>query len=135
MKNYYGIQKKIEIRSFYLVDRFYSMAIFSQKNKKTSTDYRKYDSEIPNRMIPYELPSNIEDMLIRIYEKVGLNTGSADIIVDEENNFYFLEINPVGQFTMTSTPCNYYLEKEVALELIRIKNETTKGKDPKIKKE
>ncbi len=129
------IQKKIEIRSFFLIDSFYSMAIFSQSNKKTSTDYRKYDAKTPNRMIPYKLPKNIENKLRKIYSKIGLNTGSADIMIDEQNNFYFLEINPVGQFTMTSTPCNYFLEKRVALELIRIKNETTENKKNKIEKE
>lgn len=38
------IDKKYEIRSFFLVDKFYSMAIFSQQNKKTKVDFRNYDS-------------------------------------------------------------------------------------------
>jgi hypothetical protein len=35
----------------------------------------------------------------------------------------FLEINPVGQFGMVSHPCNYYLEKRIAQNLINSKYE------------
>ena len=30
------------------------------------------------------------------------------------DDFIFLEVNPVGQFGMTSSPCNYSLEKKIA---------------------
>jgi len=36
-------------------------------------------------------------------------------------DFIFLEINPVGQFGMTSIPCNYFLEKKIAEHLIKMK--------------
>jgi hypothetical protein len=39
------IEKKYEIRSFFLNGKFYSMAIFSQLNNKTKIDYRNYDLE------------------------------------------------------------------------------------------
>lgn len=50
---------------------------------------------------------------------LNLNTGSIDLIVDTQDNYYFLEINPVGQFGMVSQPCNYYLEKKVAEYLVQ----------------
>ena len=58
-------------------------------------------------------------------ENLYLNFGSLDFIVDKNYNFYFLEINPVGQFGMTSTPNNYQIEKEVALILNKKNNEFT----------
>jgi glutathione synthase/RimK-type ligase-like ATP-grasp enzyme len=49
-----------------------------------------------------------------------LNTGSVDLIFSEEDNkYYFLEVNPMGQFGMVSKPCNYYLEKEMAQYLTK----------------
>lgn len=123
------IEKKYEIRSFYLLGKFYSMAIFSQSNKKTDVDFRKYDYENPNKCVPFKIPVEIERKLEDLFQLIKLNTGSVDLIIDNENNFYFLEINPIGQFTMTSRPCNYQLEKIMALELIKIKNE---GKNKKI---
>jgi ATP-GRASP peptide maturase of grasp-with-spasm system len=108
------INKKFEVRSFYLDGQFYSMAIFSQNNEKTKIDFRKYDGVKPNRNVPYELPRIVEEKLVKMFNKLGLNTCSVDLIIDENNEHVFLEINPVGQFSMVSIPCNCYLEKEVA---------------------
>lgn len=112
------IKKKYEVRSFYLNGDFYSMAIFSQSNSKTCIDFRKYDTKLPNRYIPYKLPDEIECALRKIMDCLKLNTGSVDLMVDENNKFYFLEINPVGQFGMVSEPCNYLLEKRIAEFLV-----------------
>jgi ATP-GRASP peptide maturase of grasp-with-spasm system len=113
------IDKKFEARVFYLEGRCYSMAIFSQADERTSVDYRRYNEVKPNRYVPFLLPSGITEKLGKLFKKLDLKTGSVDFIVDHEDNFYFLEINPVGQFGMVSAPCNYYLEKEIALNLIR----------------
>lgn len=108
------IKKSFEIRSFYLNGEFYSMAIFSQRNKQTSIDFRKYCTELPNKNEPFKLPYDVEEKLDKLYKKLDLNTGSADFIVDNDGNYVFLEINPVGQFQMTSLPCNYNLEQKIA---------------------
>lgn len=112
------IDKKIEIRTFILGDNFYSMAIFSSNNKKTIVDFRKYDFFKPNRRIPFQLPKSIEDRLKNLMKDLSLKTGSVDLILDQNDNYYFLEINPIGQFGMVSYPCNYNLEKKVALFLM-----------------
>jgi len=53
---------------------------------------------------------------------LNLESGSIDLILDKSGNIYFLEINPVGQFGMTSVPTNYYLEKKVAKEIRKLIN-------------
>ncbi len=108
------INKKWELRIFYLKGKFYSMAIFSQNDKKTEIDFRKYNTVKPNYRVPYQLPKNIEKKLHQFMIKADLNTGSIDMIYSKEGDYYFLEVNPVGQFGMVSYPCNYYLEKEIA---------------------
>lgn len=113
------IEKQYELRVFYLDRRCYAMAIFSQRDQQTAVDFRKYNEEKPNRFVPYQLPEDIETKLGQLFRALGLNTGSADILVDRNGDSVFLEINPVGQFSMVSAPCNYYLEKEVASTLIR----------------
>ncbi len=113
------INKKFEIRSFYINKKFYSMAIFSQKNLKTKIDFRKYDRQLPNRTVPYQLPVEIENKLAKLMEILNLNTGSIDLLKDINGQYYFLEINPVGQFGMVSFPCNYFLEREIALALTK----------------
>lgn len=109
------IKKKYELRVFYLNEEFYAMAIFSQKRADTVVDFRKHtDQDNPQRKVPYNLPQHVKKGLIAIMNELELNTGSIDILVDEDNNYIFLEVNPVGQFGMTSSPCNYYLERKIA---------------------
>ena len=112
------IKKKFEIRTFFLEEKFYSMAIFSQNDKTTQTDFRNYNVKKPNRNIPFKLPLNIETKLYETMKQLGLNTGSIDLLVDENNDFIFLEVNPVGQLGMVSNGGNYLIEKEIAKKLI-----------------
>jgi ATP-GRASP peptide maturase of grasp-with-spasm system len=112
------IEKDYEVRVFYLDGRFFAWAIISQSSAQTSTDYRKYDHQKPNRVVPYSLPENLQHQLSDLFRKIGLNTGSVDLMVDSANDHYFLEINPVGQFGALSRLTNYQLELEIATWLI-----------------
>ena len=111
------IDKKIELRIFYLKGRFYSMAIFSQANEKTKVDFRNYDRARPNRCVPYQLPQAIEAKLSVLMRSAGLNSGSIDMILTPGKEYVFLEINPVGQFQWLSRNCNYDIERRIACDL------------------
>jgi ATP-GRASP peptide maturase of grasp-with-spasm system len=113
-----NIPKQVELRIFYINSGFYPMAIFSQRDAQTSIDFRNYNEKKPNRNVPFKLCSQIEKKLDLLFKGLGLDTGSIDMILTPDNEYYFLEINPVGQFGMTSIPCNYYLEKVVAQHLL-----------------
>ena len=45
---------------------------------------------------------------------LNLDCGSIDMILTPKNEYVFLEVNPIGQFGMTSYPCNFQLEKRIA---------------------
>lgn len=107
------IKKEFEIRSFYVKGLFFSSAMFTQSNTKTIVDFRNYDSERPTRIIPFNLPKLIENKLSKLFREINLDTGSVDLIYYNKE-YYFLEINPVGQYSMISVPCNYYIEKHIA---------------------
>ena len=109
-----NIVKEADIRVFYLYGKFYSMAIRSQENPQTNIDFRKYDRIKPNRCVPFNLPEDIMNKLNALMKIVNLETGSIDLILNKNREFFFLEINPVGQFGMTSIPCNYHLEYKIA---------------------
>lgn len=114
------IEKEADIRIFYLKGHFYTMAIRSQQNKQTATDFRKYDFSKPARNFPFQLPKEEEIKLDQLMQKLHLESGSIDMVLTKEGTYVFLEINPVGQFNMVSVPCNYYLEKEFAQSLISL---------------
>jgi len=117
------IEKDFEIRTFYLDGKFYSAAIFSQLDNQTKTDFRNYNFKRPNRIVPYTLPTEIEKKLHELMLRINLNTASLDIIKSINGKYYFLEINPSGQFGMISMPCNYNLEQKVA-EFLKNKYKT-----------
>lgn len=108
------LDKKYEIRTFYLDGECYSMAMFTQQQANTQSDFRKYCYEDPVREVPYQLPTPIEAAIRKLMEDLCLDTGSIDIVRTTDDRYVFLEVNPVGQFGMVSAPCNYHLERKVA---------------------
>lgn len=110
-----NIQKRYELRIFYLDGVFYSSCIFSQRDPQTKIDFRIYNHENPNRVVPYNLPESVKRKLHRLMEYLMLKSGSIDMICSLDGQYYFLEINPIGQFKQVSMPCNYYLEREIAM--------------------
>lgn len=116
------ISKKYELRVFYLDGIFFTMAIFSANNEKTKTDFRIYDFKKPNRMVPYKLPEKIENKIRILMNDLELKHGSIDMIYNENKEYVFLEVNPIGQFGMVSYPCRYFIEKKIA-EYLKMKSE------------
>jgi ATP-GRASP peptide maturase of grasp-with-spasm system len=112
------VAKEYDLRLFYLDGECYTMAIFSQQSPVSQLDFREFDWTKPTRSVPYELPREVEAGIQRLMTAIGLNCGSIDMIKGIDGRYYFLEVNPTGQFGMTSTPCNYPLFERVAEYLI-----------------
>lgn len=113
------LNKAVELRVFYLDESCYAMAIFSQLDQQTETDFRRYNREKPNRNVPFILPTEIESNIVRFMKSMRLKTGSIDIVVTTDNRYVFLEVNPVGQYGMTSYPCQYNLDEKIADYLLK----------------
>ncbi|MEI6764660.1 MAG: grasp-with-spasm system ATP-grasp peptide maturase [Bacteroidota bacterium] len=110
------IIKKYELRIFYWVGTFYCAAIFSQADKTSEIDFRNNDlnGNCPNRIVAYNLPDAIKHKLGNLMTRLNLESGSIDMIVDTRGEYFFLEVNPVGQFDFISKLCNFYIEKNIA---------------------
>ena len=116
------VDKQFELRIFYLDEKFYSMAIFSQSSEQTKIDFRRYDYVKPNRRVPYRLPTDIERKLLQLMKNLKLTSASVDMIKGTDGGYFFLEANPIGQFGMVSIPCNYFLEEAIAENLVKKAN-------------
>lgn len=123
VQNY--IEKQFEIRYFFHDDLRYAMAIFSQNDNKTKIDYRNYNEKVPNRCVPFKLPDDIIENLNQFIKLSDLRTGSIDLIFTKSKEFVFLEVNPMGQFDWLSKNCNYYIEKNIAENLMRYETDKT----------
>lgn len=109
-----NIKKILELRIFFIGNQLYPSAIFSQNSKFTQQDYRNYDLDFPNRVLPYSLPKLISIKIINFINQIGLRVGSIDMILTHQNEYVFLEVNPQGQFLAISDYCNFNLGKELA---------------------
>ncbi|MDR2276182.1 MAG: grasp-with-spasm system ATP-grasp peptide maturase [Sphingobacterium sp.] len=118
------INKKFEIRIFYFFGQISAMVIFSQLEDATKIDFRAENyNDLSIKKTPFLLPSALNEKIDALMKELGLCTGSIDMLVSNKNEYIFLEVNPIGQFGMTSVPCNYHIEKDIALKFIEMDKE------------
>ncbi|GIV28556.1 MAG: hypothetical protein KatS3mg027_2370 [Bacteroidia bacterium] len=122
------IDKNFDIRIFFINRKFYSAAIFSNDSKKTKIDFRDYEHEDAPRIIRYSLPKEILIKLKKLVSYLNINCGSMDMIKGRDGKFYFLEINPIGQWQFISENCYFKLENEIAKALVNKKIEHNEKK-------
>ena len=91
------VNKKFEVRYTVIEDEHFACAIDSQHSNKAKVDWRRYD--IPNT--PHwkiDAPTSVKEKIISLMSKLNLRYGALDFIVDENNDWWFLEVNSAGQW-------------------------------------
>ena len=91
------IEKKFEVRYTIVGSEHFVCKIDSQKSELSKIDWRRYD--LPNT--PHNIikpPQGIKTKVSKLLKKLNLHYGALDFIVTPDNKWYFLEINPSGQF-------------------------------------
>lgn len=101
------IAKELEIRITVIGDRVFPVAIHSQENPLTVDDWRR-DQNVDLKYSHHRLPSVVEDNCFKILKELGLQFGAIDMILTPKGDYFFLEINPNGQWAwveeITSLP-------------------------------
>ena len=103
------IEKLYEIRVFFFENKIWAIATFEFSD---SIDGRNIKST-EKKYIPYELPTPLKEKIFSLKNFLGLGCGTIDLL-KTENDFYFLEVNPLGQFHVVSHYGNYNIEKHIA---------------------
>ncbi|EMJ99119.1 RimK-like ATP-grasp domain protein [Leptospira sp. B5-022] len=88
------IDKEFDIRVTVVGDKAYSAFVESQKNIETLVDWRR--KRVPFEV--YDLPQKIQDKCIALVKSLGLSFGAIDIVKSKNGQYFFLEINPNGQW-------------------------------------
>lgn len=84
----------------------FSVKVIRESNKGISDDWRIIKEGL--KFQPCELPANIVDKCVEMVKKLGLVSGAIDL-VQASDEFYFLEINPNGEWA--------WLQKESGLPI------------------
>lgn len=111
------IEKQCDIRLTIVGRNTFAVAIDSQSNHETKTDWRKGENLLPHRQI--DLPASLIDKCFRMLSVLGLQYGAFDFILDTEGNYYFLEVNPNGQWAWIECQTEYNISGAIANQLIR----------------
>lgn len=107
------LQNKIltdfEIRTFFFENKIWSVATFDFEN---NVDIRNI-KEIDKKYIPYELPKSLQKKILKLAKVLKLKCGTIDFL-RTRNEYFFLEVNPLGQFHQVSLFGNYNIGKYIA---------------------
>lgn len=92
------IEKSYEVRITIVGDKIFAAKIDSQSNPLTSIDWRHPDliDKIPYE--PISIPEEIMVQCHRLMGILGIQFGALDFIVNKNDEYIFLEINPNGQW-------------------------------------
>lgn len=93
------IEKEYDIRVIVVGSDVFATAIESQSHEETKTDWRLSDCyKIPLRQYKINLPERIINLCLEITKKFNLRYSAIDLVLGKDGVYYFLELNPNGQW-------------------------------------
>lgn len=107
------IEKAYELRIVYVDGTFFTGKI----NNSEHTDWRVvregyYWSE-------YDLPESVEEGLSGMMKEMNLYLGAIDMIRGKDGAYYFLEVNPQGEWGMLQKYLDFPIAQRIADQLIK----------------
>jgi len=111
------VKKKGDVRVTVVGNKLFAALIHSQDFEQSKTDWRRADHPLPHSQIV--LPHFIESMCLELTSELSLNFAAIDFILDENDDFIFLEINPNGQWAWIERKLGYDISGEITKLLIQ----------------
>lgn len=105
------VHKKYDIRVTVVNQQVFPAAIDSQLFPDSKTDWRAYSDILPHAKI--ELPDSISSKCLALTNHFKLNFAAIDLILDNNDNYYFLEINPNGQWAWIELLLSYPISNTI----------------------
>lgn len=93
------IKKEYELRVTVVGEKVFAAAVDSQQDDETQIDWRRKRLKFRAVTIPDELTSKC----VRLVKNLNLQFGAIDLIKTPDGGYYFLEINPNGQWVWIET--------------------------------
>lgn len=112
------IKKKVDIRITVVGENVFPVAIESQESERTKTDWRI--TEKPLTQYSIDLPNDIKGKCIKLVKALDLNFGAIDMVLSQNGQYYFLEINPNGQWAWMEYRLGLNISDEIAKMLLMV---------------
>ena len=110
------LDKDFELRITVVGDQVFPVKINSQKNSKTKFDWRKDQTHVEYEL--FVLPDELKTKLLRLHREFKIVYGAYDFIVDPKGTYYFLEVNPAGQWLWMEEVLGINISETIANALI-----------------
>jgi len=107
------IDKEYELRIVYIAGEFFTGKI----NNSDNADWRLAQENYA--WSAYELPEKVKTGLASMMEKMGLYIGAIDMIRGKDGAYYFLEVNPQGEWGMLQKELGFPIAERIADNLIK----------------
>ena len=91
------IRKTAEVRVTIIGDRSFPV-LLSSPDYADIVDWRTPEHNESITYTPHRLPPAVETACVRLTRSLDLAFGAIDLAVDQEGDYHFLEINPIGQW-------------------------------------
>jgi glutathione synthase/RimK-type ligase-like ATP-grasp enzyme len=99
------IEKCYEIRVTIVGNKVFSACVNSQQDQESSVDWRKMKLKFER----YDLPNDVSDKCVSLLKLLSISFGAFDLIKSKTGEYYFLEVNPNGQWV--------WIEKDTGLNI------------------
>jgi len=90
---------------------------FTSVIKSPSIDWRT-DGPVTAKSSRYDLHSNIEKMCVELVENMGLQLGVIDLVIREDGEIFFLEINQQGGWLWMEQELNHPIRDAIIARLL-----------------
>lgn len=106
-----NIHKIVDLRCTVVGNEVFAAEIHSQVENESKIDWRKGKKTLEHK--EHILPNNIKEMCIELTQKLNLNYSAIDMILDENNDYVFLEINPNGQWAWIENRLQFPISEKI----------------------
>ena len=90
------LEKRCDVRVTIVGESMYPAVIQSQEANSAKVDWRRADVELAHEI--HVLPDEIATACRRLMKALNLNFGAIDLVLTPKGEYYFLEVNPNGQW-------------------------------------
>jgi len=97
------VDKVAELRITVMGDRVYCAEIIAGNARRAAVDWRVAQHEM--QVLPFDLLPEICELCRRLVSGLGLTFGCLDVLLGKDGQFYFLEVNEMGQFLWIEDCC------------------------------
>lgn len=110
------LNPKIDLRVTVVDNEVYTVQILKD-GQGTYDDWRKEKDNV--KFIPYSLPNYLKQMCITLVKKFSLVYGAIDLAI-VNGNYYFIEINPTGEWAWLVENPGFDIDKKISETLMEI---------------